>query len=724
MPTSLHHRLRLACALALLAGTGGIGARAALPGIPSLAVHPTAVPPVIDGRLDDPAWRDAAHSLAFRQIAPLENAEPTERTEFWVTFDANHLYVAVRCHDAAGPAGLRAYSMQHDQDNGSDDLVRVVLDTFHRENDGYYFALTAAGGKHDGLIQNKAEANDTWDGLWTGRVSRDAGGWSAEFAIPLKTLSFNPANDAWGFNVARTIRRKQETDRWAGFIRNKPVTSLPDLGVIRGLRGLEQGHGVELRPFASVTRHSAPAEDEHEYELKPGLDVVWHWTPSLAATVTINTDFADAEVDERLVNLGRFDLFYPEKRSFFTQDASLFTFGGIVDEVTKPFFSRRIGLGEDGTKVDVLGGGKITGRAGPLTIGVLDTQVASHAGVPSRNLFVGRAAVQVLDESSVGLIATNGDPRAPTRNQVLGFDFNYRNSHVAGNKSLEVHAYAIGSDSVRAGGRDTDIGLSTVYSNEPLEFVTDWRRIGERFDPALGFVPRPGIYETYNYVGYTWRPVGAWFRRALVSVQPFYTLDLKGRVVGEETDLPYIELENAAGDIIAFLHAREREQFDTPFEIVPGVTVPVGDYRWNRFVIQYKTTRSRPVSADLKVRRLGLYDGDRYDYFGSLEWRASARFSTSASWQYSDIRLPGGHFPVRVSSTRFVYTHSPDLQFSLLGQYDNLSQSLGVNARIRWIVAPGDEFFLVVNQGYDAASDRLRPVENDTVLKGAWTYRF
>ncbi len=724
VPSSLRRRLRLACALVLLAGTGGTVVHAAKEGAPSLAVRPTAVPPVIDGQLDDPAWRDAAHSFAFRQITPLENAEPTERTEFWVTYDAAHLYVAVRCHDSGGLAGLRAYSMQHDQDNGSDDVVRVVLDTFHRENDGYYFSLTAAGGKHDGLIQNKAEANDTWDGLWTGKVTRDEGGWSAEFAIPMKSLSFNAANDTWGFNIARTIRRKQEADRWSGYIRSKPVTSLPDLGTIQGLHGLEQGHGIELRPFASLTRHSAPADDEHEYELKPGLDVVWHWTPSLAATVTINTDFADAEVDERLVNLGRFDLFYPEKRSFFTQDASLFTFGGIVDEVTKPFFSRRIGLAEDGTKVDLLGGAKITGRAGPLTLGVLDTQIASHAGVPSRNLFVGRAAVQVLDESSVGLIATNGDPRAPTKNQVLGFDFNYRNSHVAGSKSLEVHAYAIGSDSVRAGGSDTDFGLATVYSNEPLEFVTDWRRIGARFDPALGFVPRPGIYELYNYVGYTWRPTDAWFQRMLVSVQPFYTLDLDGRVLGEGTDSPYIELENAAGDILAFLHARERELFDAPFEIVPGITVPVGDYRWNRFVVQYKTTRSRPVSVDLKVRQMGLYDGNRHDYIGSLEWRASARFFTGASWQYQDIHLPGGRFVVRIGSARFVYTYSPDLQFGLLGQYDNLSHSLGVNARMRWTVSPGNEFFVVVNQGYDASSDRLRPVQNDTALKGAWTFRF
>ena len=717
----MRHRTHWAIVFVLLALPS---AALASTGAPALDVRPTATPPVIDGALDDPAWRDAAHSTAFRQILPLENADPTERTEFWVTYDPANLYLAVRCHDSAGPAGLRAYSMQRDQDNGSDDIVRIVLDPFHRENDGYYFALTAAGGKHDGLIQNKAEGNDTWDGLWTGRVRRDAGGWSAEFAIPTKTLSFDPRNDSWGFNVSRTIRRKQEAVRWSGFLRNKPVISLPDLGVLHGLHGLEQGRGFELKPFVSLTHHSAPAADEHEYEFKPGLDVVWHVTPSLAATLTLNTDFADAEVDERLLNLGRFDLFFPEKRSFFTQDASLFAFGGIVDVVAKPFFSRRIGLAEDGTKVDVLGGLKVTGRAGPLTIGLLDTQIGSHAGVPARNLFVTRAAVQVLGESSVGLIATNGDPRTAGSNRVLGFDFNYRNSHLPGDKTIEGHVYAIGSDSALAGGRDTDLGVTVSYSNEPLEIVTDSRRIGARFDPALGWVPRAGIIETYNYAGYTWRPRQPWAQRVLLSVQPFYTLDLDGRILGEEIDSPYVEVENAAGDVLAFLHAWERDRLDTPFEIVPGIIIPVGDYRWDRYVVEYYTTRSRPVSIHVKVRQLGFYGGDRHDYIGSVEWRASARFFTSVSWQLQGVHLPQGDFTVRLGSAKIACTFSPDLQLSLLGQYDNLSNSLGVNFRLKWIVAPGDEVFFIVNQGYDTTGDQIRPMQTDTSVKGAWTIRF
>lgn len=709
------HRSSLMVAGVWLAATALVAA-------PSLDVRPSAAPPKIDGVLRPGEWDSAAHSDAFRQITPLENAAPTERTEFWVTFDADTIYVAVRSHDAAGSAGLRAYSMQHDQDNGSDDIVRIVFDTFHRENDGYYFALTAAGGRHEGLIQNKAEANEQWDAIWFGKTSLDAGGWSAEFAIPLKSLAFDPQIDTWGFNLSRTVRRKQELMRWSGLVRSRPTISLPDLGTLRGLTGLRQGRGIDFKPFASFTRRAASAKNE--YGFKPGFDLVWHVTPSLAATFTVNTDFADAEVDERQVNLGRFSLFFPEKRGFFTQDASLFTFGGIVDGVAAPFFSRRLGLADDGTKVDLLGGVKLTGRAGPLTIGLLDVQTDTHAGVSSRNLLVARAAVQVLAESSVGLIATNGDPRGATRNRSLGFDFNYRNSRLPAGKSLEAHAYAIGSDSARAGGRDTDLGLVFSYPGEPFEFVSDSRRIGARFDPALGFVPRAGIYELFNFASYTWRPEAHGVRRINLAVQPFWTLDLHGRSVSEDHDLPALEIENFAGDRLQSQYTLTRERLDAPFEISPGVVIPPGDYRWERGQVSFHTTRSRPVSGGVLFRDSGFYTGHRRDYRLSAEWRASDHFFASASWQLQQVRLPQGDFDVRLASARLVCTVSPDLQFSVLGQFDNVSHSLGVNFRVKWIVRPGNEVFLVVNEGYDTSDDRFRPVQNDTSLKAAWTFRF
>ena len=708
-------RFPLAATVSLAAG--------ALSATPSLDVHPTATPPKIDGVLDDAAWRDAAHSDAFRQIAPLENAPPSERTEFWVTYDADYIYIAVRCHDSTGAAGIRAYSMQRDQDNGSDDFVRLAFDTFHRQSDGYFFALTAAGGMHDGLIQNKDEPNYQWDGLWLGKVSRDAGGWSAEFAIPVKSVAFDPANSTWGFNLARSVRRKGEVVRWSGYSRAKSVFSLPDLGELRGLTGLRQGRGLDFKPYASASRHSDPAPGEKRLEFNPGFDLVWHVTPSLAATLTVNTDFADAEVDERQVNLGRFPLFYPEKRAFFTQDASLFTFGGIGSDPL-PFFSRRIGLADDGTKVDLLGGLKLTGRAGPWTLGLLDVQTADHAGMNSKNLLVGRAAFQVLDESSVGVTFTHGDPRFNGDNTLVGADFNYANNHVSGNKTLTARTSVQFTDSDYANGQGA-AGVFTVnFPNEPYAFNVWLSRLGNNYDPALGFVSRTGINQAYTSNRYRW-----YFKDRLVSNLDLsmetndYT-DLHGRVLETNYWAPEIEADTAAGDYLYSHHQAHTEVLDAPFEIQPGIVIPAGHYRWGTTRAIAGTTLSRPVNLRFDFSRGGFYAGHRTDYRVDAGWRPSNHVELGLSYTLRQIRMPPGNFDVRIGEAKAVYTFSPDLQLSLLGQYDNLSNELGVNFRLKWIVQPGNEVFFIVNQGYDTTADNFRPTQNDASLKGAWTIRF
>ena len=713
---------RLAFLTGLMAATAAASVPAVPPPRPRLEVHATASPPKIDGVLDDLAWRDAAHSDAFRQIAPLENAEPTERTEVWATFDADNLYVAVRCHDSAGLAGIRAYSMQRDQDNGSDDLVRIVFDSFNRQNDGYYFGLTAAGGMHDGLIQNKEDTNDRWDAIWLGRVTRDVGGWSAEFAIPVKSIAFDPANATWGFNVSRTVRRKQEVMRWSGLVRAKSVTALPELGVLHGLTGLHQGRGLDVKPYASLTHRTAPAAGEAGTEFNPGLDLVWHATPSLAATLTVNTDFADAEVDDRQVNLGRFSLFFPEKRSFFTQDAPLFSFAGIQQDPL-PFFSRRIGLAGDGSRVDLLGGAKLTGRAGPWTIGLLDVETAAHADIAEKNLFVGRIARQVFAESSAGFIVTHGDPRGGGSNSLVGVDFNYVNSQLPGHKTLTVRTSAQATDSDRAGGRGTASTLSINYPNEPFGLSWWFSRIDDKYDPALGFVSRTGVQEAHLVHTYNWYPKTKLVQFTQFFVETDHLTDLhcqlldNGRWIG-------VYAENPQGDWTNWWVGHYREQYDAPFAIRPGIVIPVGQHPWDYSQVQFGSTRSRPVDAQVRWRHGGYLTGRSDDYNLDLGARLSRRVEFGAGGGLRDIRLPQGNFQVRTGTARAVYTFSPDLQVRLLAQYDNISDSLGVNFRVKWIVQPGNEVFFVVDQGYDTAGDRLRPMQTSTSLKAAWTFRY
>jgi len=689
---------------------------------PVIAAAPAATPPKIDGVLSPGEWAGAAHSDMFRQVFPGENIAPTERTEFWVTHDRDHLYVAVRNHDSAGRAGIRAYSMQKDQDNGSDDIVRVVFDPFHRAKDGYYFALTAVGGKHDGLIQNSEEANDQWDALWLGKTSIDDGGWTAEFAIPAKTIAFDPANSTWGFNVARAVRRKQEAMRWAGFVRSKPTIALPLLGELHGVTGLQQGRGLDFRPYATAIARHHPAPDEKDAELRAGFDLIWHVTPQLAATLTLNTDFADAEVDERQVNLGRFNLFFPEKRAFFTQDAPLFTFAGIRNDPL-PFFSRRIGLADDGTKVDVLGGLKLTGRVGRVTLGLLDVQIDEHQGVESKNLAVARATVGLLEESTAGFIFTHGDPRGNGDATLFGADFNYENNRLGHNRNLFVRAAVQYTDTDLAGDDGAAGTFSINYPGEPFEFYWFFSRLGNDYDPALGFVPRTGVQNVHLWNRYRWYLEQKPIRRLDFFLEGDLVTDLRNRRL-DQTGWIGFEAETPGGDFINLQYQHHRERLDTPFSIRPGIVIPRGDHGWGQIQFLYSTNRSRPVNAEVQLRHSDFFTGHRNDYELRLGWRPSRFVELDGAWRLREIRLPQGDFNVRIGSAKAVVTFSPDVQVSLLAQYDNFSRELGVNARFRWIVQPGNEIFFIVNQGYDATSESIRPTASETSLKAAWTLRF
>jgi hypothetical protein len=689
---------------------------------PALEIHATANPPIIDGKLDDPAWRDAAVISDLRQVLPQEDAAPTERTEVRVTYDSDHLYVAFRCFDRE-PDKIVAKEMQHDRDTGSDDLVRFAIDTFHRQNDGYYFALTAAGSKQEGLIQNKDATIADWDAIWEGCVTRDAEGWNAEFAIPLKSIAFDPNGGVWGFDVERIIRRKQERDRWAGLSRTKGIGSLPNLGELRGLAGLRQGHGLQLRPFTSLAY--APLRDGNDptWKLKPGFDFTWHATPSLATTLTVNTDFAETDVDERQVNLTRFSLFFPEKRDFFLQDAALFSFGNI-DYSPYPYFSRRIGLASDGTPVDILAGIKVAGRLGPTTVGFLDTQVDSNGDIKSKNLLVARAAVQLSPETSVGTLVTNGDPRTNGDNTLAGLDYNYVNTHVSGNKTLHLHAWAVGTNSDLAGGKDHAEAIQLNLPNEPFSLYGYAGRYGEKYDPALGFAPRVGIYEYILNPQYTWRPEHRWYRSAQVALQLYYVTNLQGRIDSEDHNLPSVEFDTAAGDYVFGQIRHSRDRLIEPFEIHPGVVIPAGDYQWQRYHIEFGTARARPVNVGFWMQEQGFYTGRRRNYWSQIEWRASRYFYASASWQLQQIRLPEGSFDVRIGVLRLNTTFSPRLSLNTIAQYDNQSKQLGVNARLKWIVRPGNELFLVWNENYDAEDEHLRPLAAKITTKAAWTFRW
>jgi hypothetical protein len=311
--------------------------------------------PRLDGVLDDEAWRSAEPLTNFTQVLPKTGAAPTERTEVRFVYTRDVLYVGIRCFEAAK---ILARTMQHDNPFDSDDYVKVAFDTFARGRDGYFFVVNPAGARTDGIFGRFSEENRDFDAIWEARARIDSEGWTAEIAIPLKSISFDVEKDFWRINIERVIRHKQETIRWSAISPAKSVTTLDDFGELLDLRELRQGLGLDFRPYIRGSNRDRSAPPDRGFLFDSGFDITYRITPSLTAVGTFRTDFAESEVDERIVSLSRFPTFFPEKRDFFLQDAQIFAFGGLGTfiETDRPYFSRRIGLAADGLPVTILGG--------------------------------------------------------------------------------------------------------------------------------------------------------------------------------------------------------------------------------------------------------------------------------------------------------------------------------------------------------------------------------
>lgn len=714
----------LLCVLAVLAVTL---ARAQV-GDKSLRVVTADAPPKIDGVLDDASWAAAPAFDDFTQVEPVEGAPPSQRTLVRLLFDKDNLYVAVRCFDAS-PGQIRAVQLQRDSSMVSDDHVELVIDPFDDGRNGYFFQLSAGGAKADGLVESgRREPRREWDGLWFGRVTRDAEGWVAEFAIPVKTISFNPDAPAWGLNVQRTIRRSQEIVRWATPRANSAVTNLAEAGRVEGLDGLDRGLGLTLKPYVSARLDT----DRGGLEVRPGLDAFYKLTSSTTLAITTNTDFAEAEVDERRVNLTRFPLFFPEKRAFFLQDNTVFNFGGIMQSPL-PFYSRRIGLVR-GQQKDILAGIRVTGREDGVNFGLLNVQMYDDRDLGSKNLTVGRVSANVLDESQVGLILTHGDPGSTGENTLVGGDFTLRDSQFMGDQVLEAYGWAMGTFSERgpasatAGsgleGNDAAFGGRISYPNDVWAWSLFAARFGEDFNPALGFVERPGTYEINPFVRRRWRTDG-FTRRLDVRFDQDIFLNLDGELSTQDGGLPSVEIETEGGDRFFIEHEFNREVLDDPFEIADGVVIPVGDYTFHRLVTSAEFAASRELAPRLRFRAGEFYDGSRTDYVGELDWRPGANFFGQVSYQHNEIDLPEGRFIVRILTARANVLFSPTLSWSNTVQYDNVSDNLGVNSRVRWEFDPGQEVFVVFNQGYDVEDGhRFKSNTGSLTVKLGLTFRF
>ena len=539
----------------------------------------TATPPTIDGLLNDSVWRDAPFIEDMHQFRPADHVEPTQKTTVYLLYDDDYLYVAGRMWDT-NPEEIRARSLAQGQSVRWDDSLDIIIDPFNNNRTGYEFQVNPNAVRSDAVFETATRINRDWEGIWHAESNIDSEGWTTEVAIPFKTLNFDPQNPDWGFTLERTIQRNQEDIAWVSYNREvNPGTT----GTIAGLTGLQQGRGLDVVP-AIVGSGSRDFEtDVIDSGMEPSLDVFYNFTPSLTGVLTLNTDFSATEVDDRQINLTRFNLFFPEKRDFFLQDVDIFSFGGLRRNGI-PFFSRRIGLSRSGQPVDLDVGAKLTGRAGRWNVGFLGVALDDFRDVESSNVFVGRVAANVLEESSVGLIVTGGDPRSNRDNSLMGADFRYRNTRLPGGRTLEGEAWYQKSGTENVDGNETAWGIRlSAPNNTGLRGELGLETFHDDFNPALGFVNRRGIERTEASVGYTSRPTHRWLRELTHGANYERFERIAGGVESESWYVELVELETNSGDRGGFAMEREREVLLEAFDIFNGVIIPPGDYRFDLY---------------------------------------------------------------------------------------------------------------------------------------------
>jgi len=686
--------------------------------------------PVIDGRLNDAVWENSTPFSGFRMVEPTPGSDPTEKTEIRIIYDQNDLFIGIRCYDSE-PKKISANTMEHDKsEDRNGDQISILLDPFQDKRNAYLFIVNPKGARSEGFANGGEHYSLGWDGIWEANGRIDPEGWTAEIRIPFKTLSFNAELTSWGINIERYIARKQEVIRYSGISLNSFFTNPMEAGQLNGIDNIKQGLGLTFRPYG-IANANADRSDSGlvSSKLDGGFDIYKNITPNLVAAITYNTDFAETEVDERKINLTRFPLFYPEKRTFFLEGSDIFDFGGGSSESFIPFFSRRIGLNE-GTPVPIQWGTKLFGKVGNTNLAALDVQTDPFGSIPSQNLFAGRISQNILKESKVGIIATNGTPSGE-KNTLLGGDFTYKTSKFMGSDNFSVALWGVQNWNERKGGSKSGVGLTVDYPNDLYEANITYNFFGDSINPGLGFLPRMAYH--YLFTGFSYKPrfekgwIGSVVRQWFFEFRVSNYWNLNGQLESRRIFTAPVNLHTESGEHIEFNVIPNREVLPEDFEISEGVIIPKGDYSFISYRAELNTAAYRKVQFDLSYN-FGQFYGGQYN---NVESGITLKLDGYANLQFGAnvVRgnLPEGDFSENVYFGRLNLYLTPDLGISNYIQYDDVSNLMGYNGRFFWQIRPGNIIYLVYNNNMERQMDpesRFKVQEEQIKLKVQLSIRF
>jgi hypothetical protein len=696
-------------------------------------------PLVIDGRLDDSVYHTIQPAPPFRQQEPQVGELATEQTEMWVLFDDRNIYVSARMHDSA-PDRMVADEMRRDGSLYQNEHFVVVFDTFLDRRTGFFFQTNPLGGVRDALIVDESNANYDWNTVWDVKVHRDETGWTSEMVIPFKSLRYPTGKEqVWGINARRWERRINEHSLLSitppGTPPNNSVQRLANAATLVGIEVPPPARNIELKPYGvsnlATNRVSTPPVS-NRFDRDIGLDAKYGITSNVTLDVTLNTDFAQVEIDEQQVNLTRFSLFFPEKRDFFLEGQGIFDFANTGNngfrqpDVPIMFFSRRIGL-EDGQPVPIRGGARLTGRVSRTSIGLLNIETAERSSTqlgntPATNFLVARVKQDILRRSSIGIIATRRSPRAGASgsNELFGVDTNWNFF-----ENVQGGTYYARSSTPRAAGDQTSYRGYFRYVHDRYGLEAERMKVGDAFNPEVGYVPRPDITRTDVIARFSPRP------RSIRHVRRFeWNAELDRYVNGQDQ----LETRVASGtfrtefhssDQLTFTYRNDYEFVTEPFRISGGPLLPIGVYEFNEGVVQLNAGAQRALSGRLTLTAGEFYSGRRQQFEYNGRVKVSSQLAFEPRLLASHISQGEGTFTTKLIGARTTYTVTPRMFISGLVQYNSSLNTLESNIRWRWEYQPGSDLYVVYTDGRDTFGPRTAALMNRGVaIKATRLLRF
>ncbi len=695
----------------------------------------------IDANLNEAAWATSTPVSEFIQRELNEGVPASERTEVRFLSDGIYLYVGARMFDRE-PRLIVPGEKIRDGTLGNSDYVAIILDTYHDRQNGFVFATTPAGIEYDGQViregegggvftagQNRSQAgalggfNVNWDASWTVATRTDSLGWIAEFRIPFSTLRYAGGGDqTWGLNIARSIRRKNEELFWSFIPRQFNIYRLSLAGELKGLT-VPQRRIQTVTPYVlSSAQQRWPAAPEplkaiNKYPAEFGADAKFGITPALTLDLTYNTDFAQVEVDDQRINLTRFPVFFPEKRPFFLENAGTFSAG--TPQAADLFFSRRIGI-SNGVQQPIIGGGRLSGRVGGTTIGLLQMVTDEpDGGGDGQSYTVARGIRELSARSRVGGIFVQRMNTSDTddANRTYALD-----GRLGLGQSWTIDAWGARTETPGKPGDDLAASARAAYQTRVWNNSARVLQVGGDFNPEVGFVSRPAGYRQYQLTGMRFfrRPEWSWFKQWNPHVNFTETRGIEDDFVQSRSwHIDATEIELASSTRFGPEWNIATEGLQAPFEISPGVIIPVGTYTWGGLGFDFTTDASRNFSVTGRADFGDFWTGTRKGGNATFTFRQGATFSSSFLIDYNSVKLPQGDFDRSLTAVRLNYFFTPRIFVQTLTQFNNQQEIWGANVRFGWLNTAGTGLFIVFNDGREATGffDWVRPQQRTLFVK-------